>query len=125
MKRTGINIKYLCAFIIILAIEIMIAVFAKDNFIRSYLGDVLVVALIYTFVKTFVRSEIKLLPLYIFIFAVLVEIGQYFHLIELLGLEDYTIARIIIGTTFDVKDILCYFVGCTGIWLFELWKKCT
>lgn len=53
--------------------------------------------MIYCFIKTFVRNEIKLLPLYIFVFAVLVEIGQYFNLAELLGLSDYTIARVIIN----------------------------
>lgn len=66
------------------------------------------------------RNEVKLLPLYIFIFAVLVEIGQLFNLAELLGLSDYTIARIIIGSTFDIKDIACYLTGCVGLWLFEL-----
>ena len=74
-----INIKYLCAFFVVLITEIIIAVFVKDNFIRNNLGDVLVVVLIYCFIKTFIRNEMKLLWLYIFIFAVLIEIGQYFN----------------------------------------------
>lgn len=113
------NIKYFCAFIIIFAIEVIIAVFTISNFIRAYLGDVLVVVLIYTFIKTFVRKRIKLLPLYIFIFAVLVEIGQYFHFVDLIGLGNNKIATIMLGTSFDTKDIICYFVGCSCIWLFE------
>ena len=111
--------KYLCAFIVVFIIEATIAVFIHDNFIRPYLGDVLVVVLIYCFIKTFVRNEIKLLPLYIFIFALLVEVGQYYNLAELLGLSDYRIARIVIGSTFDIKDIACYLVGCIGLYLFE------
>ena len=119
LLKIGLSLKYLCAFFMILAIEVMIALFAVDNFIRVYLGDVLVVVLIYTFVKTFVRSEMKLLPLYIIIFAVLVEIGQYFHFVDWLGLGNYVVARIILGTTFDAKDLVCYFVGCACIALFE------
>jgi hypothetical protein len=103
-----------------LIIEIAIGVFARDNFIRNYLGDVLVVVLIYCFIKTFVRNEIKLLWLYIFLFALLVEIGQYFNFVDMIGLGEYTLARIIFGTVFDIADIVCYFVGCIGILLFEI-----
>ena len=117
------KIKYLCAFIAVFIIEAIIAVFIHDNFIRPYLGDVLVVVLIYCFIKTFVGNETKLLPLYIFIFAVLVELGQYFDLATLLGLSDYKIARVIIGSTFDMKDIACYLVGCVGLFLFEMIKR--
>jgi len=106
-------------------IEAIIAVFIHDNFIRPYLGDVLVVVLIYCFIKAFVRNETKLLPLYIFIFALLVEVGQYFNLAELLGLSEYRIARVIIGATFDIKDIACYMVGCVGLFLFEMIKRCS
>ena len=121
--RFRLNMKYLCAFIAVFIIEAIIAVYIHDNFIRPYLGDVLVVVLIYCFIKTFVRNETNLLPLYIFIFAVLVEVGQYFNLAKLLGLSDYKIARIIIGSTFDMKDIACYLVGCVGLFLFEMIKR--
>lgn len=57
---------------------------------------------------------------YLFVFAVLVELGQYFNLARLLGLSDYAIARIMIGSTFDIKDIACYFVGCGGLYLFGM-----
>jgi len=117
--RIRLNIKYLCAFIAVFIIEAIIAVFIHDNFIRPYLGDVLIVVLIYCFIKTFVRNEIKLLPLYIFVFAALVEVGQYYNLAKLLGLSDYAIARVIIGSTFDIMDIVCYLIGCVGLFLFE------
>ena len=97
----------------------MIALFAKNSFIRNSLGDILVVLLIYCMIKSFIRNKIKLLWFYIFIFASLVEIGQYFHLIDLLGLSECKIARIVIGTTFDIKDIVCYLAGCIGIWIYE------
>ena len=112
------NIKYLCAFLVLFAIEFLIAVFAK-GFIRESIGDVLVTPLIYCFLKIFIKKEIKLLWLWIFIFAVVVEVLQYFNLVDLLGLEQYRIARIIIGTTFAFSDIICYLAGCLGVWGFE------
>ena len=115
-----INIKYLWAFIVLLTIEILIALFVVDNFIRYHIGDVLVVVVIYSFIKTFTRKEIKWLWLYIFIFATMVEIGQFFNIVQLLGLGEYRLARIIIGTNFDIWDIICYLIGCVGIWVFEI-----
>jgi len=123
--RFRLDVRYLCAFIVVFAIETTIAVFIHDSFIRPYLGDVLIVVLIYCFIKTFVLCETRLLPLYIFIFAVLVEVGQYFNLAKLLGLSNYKVARIILGSTFDLKDIACYLVGCVGLVLYEMITKKT
>ena len=54
-----------------------------------------------------------------FLFAVCVEVLQYFRLVELLGLQAFRAARIILGSVFDLKDIACYGVGCLGLALFE------
>ena len=118
--KIKISIRYFLAFIIFLSIEIIIALFVNNHFIRYQMGDVLVVIVIYCFIKTFLRNEIKWLWLYIFIFALLVEIGQYFSIINWLRLEENRFARVVLGTTFDLCDIVCYFVGCMGIWIFEI-----
>lgn len=113
------RIKYLVAFIIFFIIEVLIAVYVHDDFIRPYVGDILVVILLYCFVKIFVPYKAKLLPLYIFIFSAFVEILQYFKLVEVLGLQDNRFARIVIGSVFDWKDILCYGVGCILLYWYE------
>ena len=59
------------------------------------------------------------MPLYIFIFSAFVEILQYFKLVEVLGLQDNRFARIVIGSVFDWKDILCYGVGCILLYWYE------
>jgi hypothetical protein len=102
---------YAIAFLILLMIEIAIAIYVHDDFIRPYIGDVLVVGVVYLFVRIFVPDGVKLMPLYVFIFAAFVEVLQYFQLIRLLGLEENNFARILIGSTFDVKDLFCYFIG--------------
>lgn len=106
-----LNIKYILAFIFILMIEIFIALFINDAIIRPYIGDILVVILMYTFIRGFAQKPIKFLPIYLFFFASIVEIMQYYRVVELLHLQNNKIASTIIGTSFDMKDILCYLIG--------------
>ena len=103
----------------------LIALFVRDNFIRPYVGDMLVVVLIYTFLKIFFTEKPRTLPIYIFLFAVAVELMQGVNIVELLGLQDNHFISILIGTTFDIKDIICYAVGCLlcGVWEVWKWKK--
>ncbi len=111
------RIKYLMGFLVLLLIEVLIALYIHDDFIRPYIGDVLVVMVLYCFIRIFIPTGVKLMPLYIFIFAVGVEILQLFRLVEVLGLENNRLLRVIIGSVFDVKDIICYGVGCILIML--------
>ena len=120
--KLGISRGYLFAFLILFIVIVLIAVFGTSGFIRDHFGDILIVILIYCFIKSFVRNRMKWLPLAIFIFSVLVEIGQYFDIVERLGLADIAIARIAIGMTFDPWDILMYFIGCVLLYLFEVYK---
>lgn len=113
---------YISATIIMFIIEVLIALFVNDNFIRPYVGDMLVVVVLYTFVRIFIPEKCKLLPLYIFLFAAAVELLQYFRIVELLGLQDNRFFSVLIGTVFDVKDIVCYGVGCVLLGMFELFK---
>ncbi len=109
------RITYTIITIILLTIEVLIALFIHDNFIRPYIGDVLVVMVIYAFIRIFVPEKLKMLPSYILCFAVLVEVLQYFRIVELLGLQGNRFFSVLIGSVFDMKDILCYAVGCTLI----------
>lgn len=122
MKQKYKHIYYIVIFTVLLITEILIALFIHDKFIRPYFGDVLVVILIYCFIRIFITDKVRLLPLYVYIFAVLVEISQYFHLVSLLGLSDNKLAAVILGTGFDWKDILCYASGsliCTIVYSFR------
>ncbi len=120
-KRLG----YFGATIVIFLIELFIALFVRDNFIRPYVGDMLVVVLIYTFLRIVFPEKPRLLPLYVFLFAAGVEALQGIHIVELLGLQDNRFFSVLIGTTFDWKDIACYGVGCLllGLWEVWLWRK--
>lgn len=106
-------------FAVLFLIEVWIALFVHDQIIRPYMGDVLVVIVVYCFVRIFLPDGLRKLPLYVFLFAVLVEALQYLHLVELLGLENNTLARVILGSVFDWKDIGSYAVGCLLLAVFE------
>jgi hypothetical protein len=118
-----LNIKYSILFIITLLIEVFIALFIRDNFIRPYIGDLLVVIVIYFFIRSFTKKQIKFLPIYIFIFAVFTELMQYINILEILGLEDNKSMSILVGSVFDFKDILCYFIGIVLIMIWEQIEK--
>lgn len=106
------RVTYFIVTIVLLVIEVLIALFVHDNIIRPYVGDVLVVAVIYTFIRIFIPNKVKLLPLYIFLFSAFVELMQYINIVKLLGLQDNKFFSVLVGTTFDIKDIICYGVGC-------------
>lgn len=120
-KRLG----YFAATIVIFLIELLIALFVRDDFIRPYVGDMLVVVLVYTFLRIIFPEKPRLLPLYVFLFAAGVEALQGIHIVELLGLQEKRFISVLIGTTFDWKDIVCYGVGCLllGIWEIYLWRN--
>jgi hypothetical protein len=112
------------AFLILTATEVLIAMFVHDSIIRPYIGDVIVVAVIYCFVRMFLPNGIRLLPLYVFAFAAFVEILQYFHYAELLGFSRESVIGIILGGSFDAADLLCYFAGCAAAFAAqELWRR--
>ncbi len=122
-KRNQLRIKYGIAFVLLLLIEVIIALYVHDSLIRPYVGDMLVVILVYSFTRIFIPEKCRLLPLYVFLFAAGVEVLQYFKLVYVLGLEDNRFLRIVLGSVFDIKDIACYGVGCILLEAFERKKS--
>ncbi|MBE6540869.1 MAG: DUF2809 domain-containing protein [Ruminococcaceae bacterium] len=119
------RIIYTLLFLLFLFIEVLIGLFVRDNFVRPYVGDMLVVVVIYFFIRIFLTDGFRALPAAVFVFAVITEVLQYFNIVRILGLEGNRFLSIVIGSTFDIKDIICYAVGCTVLGIFEyiLYKK--
>ncbi|WP_313098167.1 DUF2809 domain-containing protein [Epilithonimonas sp.] len=110
--------KSLLIAIFIFIVEVLIATKLKNIFfVRAYLGDVLVVMLMYYFIKAFFDFNSKKLIVGIFIFSCLMEFAQYFHFGELMGFKDNRIVMIMLGNSFSWLDILCYFAGCVILFL--------
>lgn len=111
--------KYFILTILLLSIEICIALFVHDNFIRPYIGDVLVVILIYCFIKSFFNLPPNITAIAVLLFSFVVETLQYFKVVNLLGLQNSKVASIIIGTSFAWQDIIAYILGIAIVILAE------
>ena len=117
------NKNYFLLFLFLLVFEILIALFVHDSFIRPYIGDVLVVVLIYCFIKSFFSTPVTKTAIATLLLACAMEILQYFNLVDTLGLQHSKAARIIIGSAFDWKDMLAYVAGIGLVLIIERMKK--
>lgn len=115
--------NYFLLFLLLLIVEILIALFINDSFIRPYFGDLLVVILIYCFLKSLFPTPVIKTAIAVLLFACTIEALQYFNLVKKLGLQDSKAARIIIGSSFEWKDMLAYVTGIALVLIFEKMKK--
>jgi hypothetical protein len=105
------NKKYFGFAVLLFFIEVLIALYIHDRFVRPYLGDVLVVILIYCFLKSFLKLPVLMAALLVLIFSFTIEILQFLNIVETLGLQKSKIARTVIGTSFSWIDLLTYVIG--------------
>ncbi len=112
LYRNRPRVFYTLCFAVVFLTEVLIALFVLDRFVRPYGGDILVTVLICCFLRIFFPDGVRLLPLWVFLFAAAVEVGQFFDFVTLMGLGDIAFFRILLGSTFSWADIVCYAVGC-------------
>jgi hypothetical protein len=113
------NLKYFLLAILLFIIEVLIARYVHDSFIRPYGGDYLVVIFIYCVVRSCWQSNVLPVAIGVLIFACFVEMMQYFNAVQLLGLQHSRVARIVIGTQFEWSDIIAYILGILTVVLIE------
>ncbi|MGN1110600.1 MAG: DUF2809 domain-containing protein [Oscillospiraceae bacterium] len=107
----------------VLGIEVLIALFVHDRFVRPYLGDVLAVVFVYLGLRVLFPEKPQFVSLIAFGIAVAVELVQLTSLSEIFG--EGSVFSVIVGGTFDFADLACYFVGGTVCFLVDiyLYKK--
>ncbi|MBD2105903.1 DUF2809 domain-containing protein [Nodosilinea sp. FACHB-13] len=113
------NAKYFYLAVLLFLVETLIAIFLDDRIIRPLIGDILVVVLIYCFIKVFWQIRPITAALGVFAFACLIEGLQYLQLVDRLGLRDNRLIATVLGTTFDSKDILAYAIGAALVLIAE------
>ena len=109
------RVVYAAGACILLAAEILIALFVRDSFVRPYGGDILVTVLLCCFLRAVFLFWIPYLPLGVFLFAAAVEFAQALGIASLIP-HSWTAIRIIVGSSFSVWDLVCYAVGCVLFW---------
>ena len=105
--------------ILLLGIEVLIGLYAH-GWVRYYLGDVLVVILIYTLIRTIIPNKGKwiLIPTLVLAFAFIVEFLQLWGFCDRFGITNEFL-RIIIGTGFSTVDLMCYCIGIIPCYIAE------
>lgn len=121
--RFRFSFKYLCLTLIFLAVEILIALFVDDAFVRPFVGDALVVILIYCFLRIFLSFRYWKIALAVLIFSFTIEILQYFDYVKILGFENNRILSAALGRTFAAGDFAAYFAGFLVIILIEFFYE--
>ena len=116
MKKIKWN--YFLVFLLLLSIETVIAIHHFNPFIRGFLGDVLVITLLYSFLKIFIQNNVFKTAASVLVFAFIVELLQNFKLSEKLNIQS-EILLTILGSIFDPWDLLAYFIGFLIILLIE------
>lgn len=95
------NKRYFFLAVFLFVVEILIARFVHDQIVRPYVGDFLVVVLIYCFIKAFLNVSVEKTALFTLIFSYTIEIFQYYQFVYRIGLGQSKLARIVIGTSFE------------------------
>ena len=113
------NLTYFAWTIFLFLVEVAIAMFIHDEWIRPFFGDFLVVILLYCGLKTFLKISVTNAIIIVFIFSYLIEIFQYFNYVEMFGLQNNKLASVIMGTHFAWLDLLMYTLGLVTVAIIE------
>ncbi len=114
------RIYYIAAFGLLIITEILIGMYAT-GWIRNYLGDVLVVVLLYALFRSISPKKPKkwyIVPTCILLFSFMVEFLQLWGFCDRFGITN-RLLRIIIGTGFSYLDLMSYTIGIIPCYIIE------
>lgn len=106
-----IRFGHLAAAATLFGVEVGIALFVRDGFVRPYLGDVLATAMVYFAMRSAALVGRSLAAVSAFGLGAIIELGQALHVLDHAGLGGSRLARVVFGGVFDLKDLACYAVG--------------
>lgn len=113
------NLRSFILFTSLFLIEVLIALFFKEGFIRHTFGDFLIVILMYYFIKSFMKIKPIYLALFVLVVSFTIEFCQLIDLLNILNVEENTFTKLVFGTTFQTTDLIAYFLGVCTVLLIE------
>jgi Protein of unknown function (DUF2809) len=119
----NINKTYLVISILLLIVEIIIALFVNDQFIRPLFGDYLASILLFYMIATFVKISKNKIAIITLLISYTIEILQHIHILERLDLDKIKILNIVLGNSFSWTDMLAYTLGILSVVLIHNSKR--
>jgi len=104
-----------------IACVLIVKFFNGNQFIRGFIGDIIVILLMYFFIKIFWNFHALKLTIFTLGVAFAIEFLQYLKVTTLFGLEHNTMAQLILGSIFDPRDLIAYTIG--GILIYVIDTK--
>lgn len=115
--------KYCLYAILFFLLEVFIALYVRDSYIRPYGGDFLVVIFLYCLLKSFFKISVKNAIFGLLLFAFAIEGLQYFGFAKHMGLQENLIASVILGNHFEWLDMLFYTLGALTVYFVEMVRR--
>lgn len=106
---------YAIAAAIVFLIEVAIALWVHDSVIRPHGGDALAVVLVYLGLRAVTPVGAKSGAAIALGIAFAVEAVQWIGLAARLGLRPRTIGETMLGSSFDIGDLIAYCLGALAI----------
>jgi len=98
---------------------IIVLFFSKNALIRGFLGDIIVVMLIYFLLRSVGIFRPTTTAIIVLIIAFLTELLQYVNILGIIGLNNNKIAQLIFGSVFDPMDLLAYTIGVIAVYIID------
>jgi len=111
---------YFTGFTLLFVIEVIIAFFLKDGFVRHTVGDFLVVILLYCLFKSFLKTHTLNLAILTLGIAYLIEFLQLTAFLNYLGLKQNKWANLVFGNTFSIQDLVANTLGIVVVLFIEI-----
>lgn len=113
------NKYYLALAHFIFLLELAIAFIIKTGFIRYTLGDYLVVILLYAIFRGCTSLSVRASAFAVLFIAYGIELLQLTSFLAYFNLQNSTVAKLILGSTFQIGDLVAYTLGIITILIFE------
>jgi len=113
------NYKNFAIFLVLFIIEVIIALYITQHFIRHTLGDYLCAIMLFFFIKSLVKMKSFYVAITILLIAYTVEFLQLTPMLTYLNVEENSVIRIILGTTFSITDLVAYTLGVITVFLID------
>jgi len=111
---------YAAAALFLFVVEVLIALFVRDQFVRPYLGGVLAVMLVYAVLRAATPLGMAQALVAALAIALVIDLAQALNLLGALGLADNQLARVVFGGAFDMMDMAAYVAGAAAVLAIEV-----